>query len=390
MDDIAMDMGVDVDDVVDIDVDHNHGHHDEQPGIDDILHSLGHSRATISAGSGVPVQDDNLAHPDAADADNAASTSRGEPDASLPVTGPSVEDTSAESDAHAAADVQEIAGWSVPQLHAEIIRLRREVRRLNPAWFLPTLGVGEADTAAALGAALGASLQHNLGDMSRSSGSVLGVARDASGDRKDDGVTVGPGERAGSEAVKKRKGAAAKRGDGRAGGGGGGRKKRKREEKEVVLDTETGKRVEKARRTELGKAVRAKVGAAGSGRVRVPHQPNQVIKSIAYPPCLAGNRSSHAGSDRACLRRIVADTEEQMRDVMGIRETDPLPTYSPLEVTYDVPNWSAGLDSMGQAVSAPAGGLGSGTRYLGLSGLSLRRAAGDLSLGLSGGPDDQA
>ena len=41
-----------------------------------------------------------------------------------------------------------------------------------------------------------------------------------------------------------------------------------------------------------------------------------------------------------------------MRDVMGIRETDPLPTYSPLEVAYDVPNWSAGLDSMGQAVSA--------------------------------------
>ncbi|GFZ50458.1 hypothetical protein JCM24511_08215 [Saitozyma sp. JCM 24511] len=293
MEDIAMDMGgVDVD--VDIDIDHDH--HDEQPGIDDILHSLGHSRATVSAvsaGSAIPGQDDNLAHPDAADVDTAGSTLPGEHDASLPATGPSAEDT----DPHAAADVQEIAGWSVPQLHAEIMRLRREVRRLNPAWFLSTLGVGEADTAAALGAALGASLEHNLGDgeMSRSSGSVLGVARDASGDHRDDGVdgvAEVPGVRGGSEAVKKKKGGAAKRG----GGGVGGRKKRKREEKEVVLDTETGKRVEKARRTELGKAVRAK-----------------------------------------------------MRDVMGIREADPLPTYSPLEVTYDVPNWSAGLDSMGQA-----------------------------------------
>lgn len=45
-----------------------------------------------------------------------------------------------------------------------------------------------------------------------------------------------------------------------------------------------------------------------------------------------------------------------MRDVMGIREADPLPTYSPLEVTYDVPNWSAGLDSMGQVVSAACDG----------------------------------
>lgn len=260
-----MDMGgVDVD--VDIDIDHDH--HDEQPGIDDILHSLGHSRAAVSAvsaGSAVPVQDDNLAHPDAADVDTAGSTLPGELDASLPITGPSVDDISAESDPHAAADVQEIAGWSVPQLHAEIIRLRREVRRLNPAWFLSTLGVGEADTAAALGAALGASLEHNLGDgeMSRSSGSVLGVARDASGEHKVDGVdgvAEVSGARGGNEAVKKKRGGAAKRG----GGGVGGRKKRKREEKEVVLDTETGKRVEKARRTELGKAVRAKVGAAGS------------------------------------------------------------------------------------------------------------------------------
>jgi hypothetical protein len=277
MEDIAMDMDVDVDDVVDIDIDH----HDEQPGIDDILHSLGHSRATVSAvsaGSTIPAQDVDPAHPDAADAGGVTvdSALAGEPDASLPSNGQATDDTFAESEHHATADLQEITGWSVPQLHAEIIRLRREVRRLNPAWFLPTLGVGEADTAAALGAALGASMELPLGNGSTSSGSAPGIARDISGDHKDDGVTKVPGGVGGSEVVLTGKGGTAKRGER---GGGGGRKKRKREEKEVVLDTETGKRVEKARRTELGKAVRAKVGMAWSRSV--PHQPNQVIKSIA-------------------------------------------------------------------------------------------------------------
>jgi hypothetical protein len=203
-------LGRDIDDAV-----HADEHH---PGIDDILHSLGHSRAHQSAsGSVTSTSTPPLPHP--------------------PLS---------QSDIVTASDLQEIQAWTIVQLQSEVLKLRREVRRLNPAFFHE----GDTDTTAALGA-----LRASLGDGHvRETGANVDAAM---GMGYSDISKVGGGER----------GAAVVEGEDEGEGEGSvgkekkkGRKKRKREEKEMVWDDETGKRVEKARRTELGKAIREKVG----------------------------------------------------------------------------------------------------------------------------------